>query len=80
MAGSTEKLGAAVIFFAKPACQPLLLLHGGQAFFHGRKESVVIFLSFWFFSAGSRTRAGPKEQRKKDLLIHKSLAGIIACP
>jgi len=41
-------------FFAKPACQPLLLLHGGQAFFHGRKESVVIFSSFWFFSDGSR--------------------------
>jgi hypothetical protein len=48
------KYGLAVIFFAKPACQPLLLLHGGQAFFHGRKESVVIFLGFWFFSAGSR--------------------------
>jgi len=36
-----EKYGLAVNFFAKPACQPLLLLHGGQAFLFGRQESGV---------------------------------------
>src|SRR6056297_2959309 len=52
-------------FFAKPACQPLLLLHGGQAFFHGRKESGVnSCTNFWFFCLVSFYRTTTQKNKQ----------------